>query len=271
MFSLTKEEIKEGLKGLGLKRGDRVMVHSSLSSLGWVEGGAETVIDALIETVGKEGLLMMPSFTQRQYPFHRENAPSRSGLITETFRKRKGTFRSGHPTHAIAAFGKGAEEIVKGHRETTAFSKDSPVGRLVSQEGYILLIGVRQNNNSAIHLAEELAEVPYIYETEAPVLDDDGNVSYVHITRAPGHSNGFLKIEPILERSGIIKETTIGEARVQLMKGRDVVNLACRELKRYPAAFLCDNPDCLSCSEAREMIRKAKEDKIKVIERDPFP
>lgn len=61
----TKEELKQQLKEMGLKSNDAVMVHSSMKSLGDVEDGADTVIDAFMEYFS-EGLLMTPTHTWKQ-------------------------------------------------------------------------------------------------------------------------------------------------------------------------------------------------------------
>ena len=104
---ITKEIIINGLKELGLKQGDTVLVHSSLSSFGYVDGGADTVIDALLETVGKEGTVLVPTLTGSEHlsaenppVFDVRNTPCWTGKIPETFRKRA----SGNPKSASYAF-----------------------------------------------------------------------------------------------------------------------------------------------------------------------
>lgn len=102
--SITKEDIKKGLRALGLKRGDIVGVHSSLRSFGYVEGGADAVIDALLEVVGKEGTIAMPthssnlekielspeektagiSWLYKILPYDPEETPCTTGIIPET-------------------------------------------------------------------------------------------------------------------------------------------------------------------------------------------
>jgi len=131
---VTKEDIKRGLRQLGLMRGDVIGAHSSLSSFGYVEGGADTVIDALLETVSEEGTIVMPTYstnrenvdrTQREIelgvtwksrilPYDPEETPCWTGRIPETLRKRKGAVRSLNPTHSLAALGPKANELVQG-------------------------------------------------------------------------------------------------------------------------------------------------------------
>ena len=258
--TVTRGLLERKLLELGLGTGDWVMVHISLSSMGYVEPaeggtGADTVVDALLETVGETGLLMMPTFTHRRFPFHPLRARSASGAITEALRLRPGSFRSRHPTHAICAMGREAERVVRGHERTTAFGADSPLGRLALRGGAILLLGVGHNANSAVHVAEELFPVPYEEEVDAPVEDDRGTVRLVRVSRAPGHSAGFVKLEPLLRKEALIRDATIGTARAQLMKGPDLVRVVHAQLKKNPGYFLCDDPACRSCAQARKMIR----------------
>jgi len=98
---ITKEEIKDGLKRLGIKPGYILLVHSSLSSMGYVEGGADTVIDALLEVVGREGTIVMPTYSTGEAgefydAYDPQSTPVWTGRIPEVFRQREGAVRSLH-------------------------------------------------------------------------------------------------------------------------------------------------------------------------------
>jgi aminoglycoside 3-N-acetyltransferase len=134
---VSKEDIEVALRELGLKKGEIVGVHSSLSSFGYVEGGADTVIDALIEVVGREGTIVMPthstnlvkvklapkevaagaSWLYQILPYNHKETPCSTGVIPETFRKRKGVMRSLHSVFSVAATGPKAKEIVEAGSE----------------------------------------------------------------------------------------------------------------------------------------------------------
>lgn len=108
--------IAESLGRLRLGRGDSVLVHSSLSRFGWVEGGAETVCQAIIDVVGAEGTVIMPAFTLRlrdvpDATLDIEKEPSCVGKISEVFRTRLATHRSRHITHSVSAVGARAESF----------------------------------------------------------------------------------------------------------------------------------------------------------------
>jgi aminoglycoside 3-N-acetyltransferase len=148
---ITKQEILNDLRKLGLKEGDIVLVHSSLSAIGYIEGGADAVIDALLEAVGPTGTILMPTFplpgTMIDYAktdplFDPKNTPSCTGEITEVFRRRKEALRSLFPTHSVAAIGPHAEYLLKDHeKDQVQCGKHSPFCKLIGLDGYIMLLG----------------------------------------------------------------------------------------------------------------------------------
>ena len=118
------------------------MVHSSLSAIGFVEGGAETVVDALLQAVGKRGTLLAPSFNHRAATvFNRLTTPTTNGAIPDALWRRAEAERSAHPTHAVAAIGPQARHYCRGHLEAGIWAADSPIGKLVHSGGYILALG----------------------------------------------------------------------------------------------------------------------------------
>jgi len=176
---VTKRDIKDGLRKLGLKEGDIALVHSSLSSFGYVIGRTDAVIDALLEVVGSKGTIVLPTLTtvtkSGKSPsiddppiFDPENTPCWTGRIPETFRKRKEAIRSLHPTHSVAAIGAMARELLKDHEKSlTPCGKDSPYGRLAKlNNGYILFLGVTLDCCTMFHYVEEVANVPYHMQKE---------------------------------------------------------------------------------------------------------
>lgn len=183
--SIDKKDLVEAVRGTGLTEGSVVCVHSSLSHFGHVKGGAQAVIDALVETVGSEGCLVMPTFSMagsmNAYVdsgviFDVRNSPSRVGAITESFRKCPGVIRSSHPTHSVAAWGRGAEELLSGHdRSLTPFGRNTPYGRLAENEnGFMLLLGTRLL--SLPHHLQERVDFPNLFLPgirEVPYIDHD--------------------------------------------------------------------------------------------------
>lgn len=170
----TKEDLKKDLEKMGLKPNDVVMVHSSMKSIGEVEGRADTVIDSFMEYLS-EGMFMTPTHTWAQMSeeycvFDSDTEPACVGVIPNLFMKREGVVRSLHPTHSIAVYGKGAAEYVKGEDELhTPCAPGGCWDRLRKVNGKILLIGVTHIRNTFIHSVEEIWNVPERL-TKEPVL-----------------------------------------------------------------------------------------------------
>ena len=174
----TKQTLVYDLGALGVEAGDTLFVHSSFKSLGQVEGGAATVVDALENSVGPDGLILMPSFNLT-FPFTEQakraevwdlaTTPSAVGWLTEYFRKMDGTYRSDHHSHSVAARGRSAQEFVGGHRSREgnsspwdldgsgkAFGSNSPMFRAYKAGGKILMLGVDYESSTYIHFVETL-------------------------------------------------------------------------------------------------------------------
>jgi aminoglycoside 3-N-acetyltransferase len=182
------------LKALGIQCGDVVIVHSSLSSMGFVEGGAETVILALEEVIGEEGTLMFPTFTYAD-PTHKFSVFDSEvcvGKIPNTFRGMPGVIRSVNPTHSVAAWGKLSKEITEKHYlDRTPFGDNSPYARLAELGGKILMLGCSLLKMSYLHRIEEEAGALYcLHDTliDHEVTDYDGNTYIMKYTR-----HGFTK------------------------------------------------------------------------------
>ena len=190
------EIIKNDLLALGIKAGDVLMVHSSLKSMGQVEGGAETVIAALREVLGKEGTLMLPALSYatscEDLYFSNLSTPSCVGLITETFRKTEGVRRTNHPTHSVCVIGKYRDEMCEGvELDDTPVGPHSPFRKLADYKGKILLLGCPFARNTFMHGMEEIAGVPYVlgnYRTFT-LVDENGESRTVknraHFFRRP--------------------------------------------------------------------------------------
>jgi len=143
------------LRALGLEKGMDVMVHSSLSRIGHVVGGAETVVDALLAVIGRRGTLLMPSFNHgAAHVFNPMTTPTTNGAIPDAMWRRPEAVRSLHPTHSVAAIGPKASEYCRGHLEAGIWAQDSPIGRLIHGGGYLLSLGVTHESSTAYHVAE---------------------------------------------------------------------------------------------------------------------
>jgi aminoglycoside 3-N-acetyltransferase len=256
---LTKQNLIQSFEALGIRTGARLVVHSALRSLGPVDGGADAVIDALIACIGPEGLLVMPTFTYGGDTFDPNRSPSRTGMLTEVFRQRPGVVRSNHPTHSIAAWGRGAASVCADHERVPALGVDSPLDRTARSGGTILLLGVGHNSNSTVHVGEAHARVPYLdipfspdRTPRAKIVRGEETVREVQLKEQPGCSRAFGYMEAALRRKGAVRDGKVGMALVQWMSGQAVIDCTVQVLKEDPAALLCTDPGCYRCSRARE-------------------
>lgn len=197
--SITKEELKFFFEELGIKKGDVLMVHSSLSKMGNVKGGASTVIQALLEILDNDGTLAMPSF-----PAFGKNAdyvktssvfdvictPSKMGIISETFRKIPGVKRSYHLTDAVCAYGKYAAWLTNEHHLCLKpHEEKSPFKKLIDLNAKVLLIGVHLDSLTMLHASEDAIE-NFMYPVYLPepvhytIIDENKSTiharTYVH-------------------------------------------------------------------------------------------
>jgi len=256
-MALSKQDIVTGLRELGLPEGCAVMVHSALSAFGEVEGGAKTVIEALLEALGPQGTLLMPAMSFDSL-FRVETSPSHVGLITEVFRSYPGAVRSLHPTHSVSGIGPLVEELIAGHiDQPTALGPQSPWGRLAQRDdGYILFLGCDQDRNTLLHCAEEAVDAPYLNTISRQYLDADGNLQTKVLQKYPGPHRDFIGLDALFESAGIMRIGKIGQAVCRLTPAKQMLELTIAALRRDPAAVLCDNPRCRDCVTQRAAIKR---------------
>jgi aminoglycoside 3-N-acetyltransferase len=243
---VLQRDIEAGLRQVGLKEGDIVGVHSSLSRFGCVEGGAEAVIDALLAVVGKSGSVVMPAYsTNREHlpttpedeamgittksrllPYDPQTEPCWTGKIPETFRRRPEALRGDHPTHSLAAIGPHASRLLQGWRS------------LLELDGSILLLGVTLAVCSAMHLAEENVELPgYIAGKSLPLAEAQQKYPPGEWCIGGGPYPDFGLMEGPCQERGILKITRTGDAVVKLVRLRELIDLYAEYLRNCPEAF----------------------------------
>lgn len=255
---LTRAEIVSGLRELGLRGGDVVMVHSSLSALGDVQGGADAVIDALAEAVGPEGMILAPTFGCNP-PFDRKQSTTSLGAIADHLWRRPGAARSMHPMKSVAALGNGAVEFVAGHEAClTAHGEGTPYHKLITSGAKVLLIGVDQDANSTLHTAEVLAGVPYLSKATGCYISDSGSESEMTVCGVSDSHRDFTALDRIFRERGVMCVGRIGGAVCRLLDAKGMIDVAMGVLARDPSAVLCRNPSCDDCVRSRSMVKAAR-------------
>ncbi|MCE5258972.1 MAG: AAC(3) family N-acetyltransferase [Chloroflexi bacterium] len=252
---LTQAEIAAGLRALGLHPGMGVMLHSSLSSFGHVEGGALAVIAALEATLTPAGTLLMPSFNHGA-PFEPGGpgvfdplaTPTTNGAIPDAFWRQPGVHRSLDPTHAYAAWGAQAEIYTRFHHRTLTMGPASPYGTLLADDGWCLLLGVGFRSNTFHHVVEMSTGAPCLGQRteEYPIHLPDGRQVR---GRTWGWRGGHCPLNDAalyaaeFHSRGIARTALIGSCRATLYRLREGYEVIARGL----AAGYAGSPPCSAC------------------------
>lgn len=248
----TLESLVKQLEQLGIDSQGTLLVHSSLKSMGPVEGGADTVLDAYTAYM-KDGLLVLPthtwSYIKADNPrFYVDQSPSCIGILPELFRNRPGVVRSWHPTHSVAALGQDAVEFTKDdHLFDTPCARGSAWGKLLDRKATILLVGVDLRRNTFIHGVEEWADIPGrltdVHEMLYTVLPDGTEIP-VPSRRHWGlsWSEHFWKVDEVLENRGAMRKGQLGDAVVRVCDAAAVAEVITEMLADNPDLFSDNNP-----------------------------
>jgi aminoglycoside 3-N-acetyltransferase len=222
----TEKKLTQDLKALGIGEGEVLMVHSALSTLGYVPGGAISVIRALLNVIGPEGTLVMPTHSWDQqakgvFSFDVRSTPSCVGTISEVFRTLPDVRRSTHPTHSVAACGNSAASIVEGHElAATPCGLGTPYAKLMESRAKILFLGTTLEQNSLYHTLESIAQVPYQMRPAAEnftITDAAGNTSERAFNRHAKYPPvRFLEPQDLLIAKGALVLGKVAASRSQL-------------------------------------------------------
>ena len=242
--NVYREEITNALREVGVRCGDTVMFHSSLSSMGRVVGGADTVIDGFLDAVGPRGTVVVPTLCrmppdERHLTFDRWNiatSPSCVGRITEVLRHRPAAARSDHGTHSVSAIGPRARELTANHGATglrlgpwgpRAFARESPWQRFYNWNVAYCFLGVNFHYNTMVHLVETLL-VDRALHRAAPNRRKR-LAEQIEDWQKPGAwpSIGLAareRIESILAEQGLLRYGAIGAATIRCTRARPMVD-----------------------------------------------
>ncbi|MFF1410579.1 aminoglycoside N(3)-acetyltransferase [Streptomyces sp. NPDC058289] len=244
----TRDSLAAELRGLGLRPGETLLVHSSLGSLGWVCGGAATVVTALLDALGDAGTLVVPTHSgdnsdpaewtnppvpeawwadirASMPPFDARTTPTRGmGAVPEAVRSRPETIRSGHPQTSFAALGPRAATITDGHAPDCRLGERSPLARLEEAGARILLLGAGFDSCTAFHLAEYRVPGPLVDNSFA-LMTAQGRC-WTTVRDTPVSSDDFEELGAAFEKDRPVVRGTVGGAEVRLFDLADAVAYA---------------------------------------------
>ncbi|MBI4474571.1 MAG: AAC(3) family N-acetyltransferase [Acidobacteria bacterium] len=297
-ISVTADDVCHAARGAGVRAGDVVFVHSSLSALGQVIGGADAVITGLANAVKPGGLLAMPTFDdnaviavtdcgiQRRYPpnpshisspYDPRQSVAYTGVIPNAFWRRGDVLRSRHPTHSVAAFGSRAGWFVEGHGpDRSAFERCGPFGKIVDEDGCFLFLGVGLHSMTFLHVLEDWLELPYLPTATVRILEA-GKERLATAPRYPeGHRCFYLPEPNALTRavaeSGIeFSINPLGLTEVQMVRARHFYDRLVPRMRRDPDLLLCDNQQCAFCTWAKRQMGEQPHEQVTTTNRSDSP
>lgn len=266
---VTRDDIVAALRRAGLREGDLVLLHSALSPLGHVEGGPDAVIDAVRTVIGKDGTLLVPTFSRSEVnvdgsafrskkfrPYHPVKSRPWVGRVPTRFLQYESVLRSAHPTHSVAGFGPLAGACLNEHRENDApFSPRSPLARMLEHDAKMIWLGADINTTTLFHLLEAEADMPFLVDVLCRVERPDGRLETVHVPGYPdGHRDYYRKpgeetkmYQRLLADGLKIRRAKLGEGQIRLIHARQMHKLGMAALAEEPSLLLCDCPTCAFC------------------------
>jgi aminoglycoside 3-N-acetyltransferase len=249
-----RDDVADGARSVGIVPGDTMMFHSSLSSMGTVVGGPDTVIDGFLDAVGPEGTVAVPTlwFHHTDPPMQLEDfdidtSPSYPGAITEHFRQRPDSVRSNNPTHSISAIGARAEELTRDHGKAglrlcvfgnTAFAAESPWQKLYEWDAAYCFLGVDFTYNTMGHFVQAVL-VERAINGAAPDRCD-ALAARVWQWDQPGvwPNHSFQAMGERLAEMGLVRFGKIGSATLRCIRAHVMVDTILAILEDEPEAWL---------------------------------
>ncbi|MHB0878568.1 MAG: AAC(3) family N-acetyltransferase [Anaerolineae bacterium] len=247
-ITVTVDDVVCALRSVGVAVGDTVHFHSSLSSMGTVVGGADTIIDGFLRAVGPGGTVAVPTLCQRDHErrfldWDIDRCPSDVGHITEVFRHHRGAIRSDHATHSVAAIGARADELTRDHVHAqgrpgpwgdAAFAAGSPWDKYYRWDAGILFIGVDFNVNTMMHYIQSL-----IVERVLDGVPEPTRAGLLYelegwLKGGPWPHYGDTGLEPARREAGLIRYGRLGCATLRHLRARPMVDHALPLLEADP-------------------------------------
>jgi aminoglycoside 3-N-acetyltransferase len=256
---VTAARIAADLVALGVREGGVVLVHASLSQLGWVCGGAQAALHGILTAIGPTGTLVVPAHTNHlsdpsgwgnppvpeswwdevrasMPPFRADETPAAyMGAIADTVLRRRDAVRSPHPHYSFAAIGPLAETLCGTHELDWSLGPDSPIGRVGDHDGEVLLLGVGHDANTSLHVAEARSAWGRrnVVENSAPMLVD-GAQRWVSWREVAYDEDDFPAIgAAFADDTGLERVGAVGIGEARLLPQRQLVEFAAGWIDRH--------------------------------------
>jgi aminoglycoside 3-N-acetyltransferase len=251
---VSTEDIIRDLQQLGLKRGDAVMLHVSLKSMGWVIGAEVALLNAVTSLIGPKGTCVMPSQTGHLGdPSEWENPPVPAawvskikatmpvfdplktpsyhmGKVAELFRTWPGVVRSNHPHASFCAWGAQAKSLMEEHALDSAFGLNSPLHKMLKLPFKILLIGVDYDVCTALHYAEAIQDSPK-KEKKMMTIYQNKDRKIIEVMDVAYSTRTFKKIGQRYEKEIGVKKGLVGHATTRVIDMPTIIEYASKLLK----------------------------------------
>jgi len=244
------KELKENLENNGVKKGDFICVFSDITSFGIPAviknkvkaSGINFLLDSYIDTfkdvVGREGLVVMPTFTYsatKNQIFDLADSKSEVGALTEYFRKQPQVVRSSHPIFSFAAWGNGAKNFLK-LESYDCFGRKSILGKLHDAKAKYILLGAGMHESATFVLySEQKNKVYYRYFKNFTGIIKDGKkkfeLSVRYFVRDLNHNYSWRQLEKDALGRGIIKKFKFSGGDILLVDSRKIDGLIKHKLK----------------------------------------
>jgi aminoglycoside 3-N-acetyltransferase len=253
---VTRASLAADLRRLGVRPGSVTLAHTSLSALGWVCGGAQAVVEALLDALGPDGTLVVPAHSNHNsdpsrwrhppvpedwWPVIREHMPAYDpavtptrgiGVVAELARTWPGARRSDHPQVSFAAIGPRAEAVTAGHALDSGFGERSPLARVHDLDGDVLLLGAGHGSSTSLHLAEARIPDPPRERYGAAVMTPEGR-RWVTWEDVVDDESDFVDLGAAFEATGAVTVGRAGAGEARLMRQRSLVAFAVAWMREH--------------------------------------
>lgn len=252
---ITKADLVQDLRNIGIKEGDLLHLKVSLKSIGWIEGGAKTLIDAFMEVLGEKGTIVSDAFvTAHPLPLSEKNSkltddftPSYAGAFANAMIKYPGMYRSKHPIQKFAAIGYQAKELTENHTDKNGgYDLLTEMARLGAKN---LTIGRKVVGVGTTHVAIEHLGFVKKYQNKGVLYKNSlGETTLFKMNWHGGCGRGFPNFFDLYdEKGGTINKGKVGLANALLTNMKKTLEIEIEKLKVDPSFFFCHRPGCIDC------------------------